>query len=257
FLTNLVVMGSVSQVTLSSSASPLIESASSIFGQVRPLSSIVMLVVGVGALLSILGADESGTIGTSRLAYAMSIDGLMPRVFSRSHSRFKTPYLGLIILCSTAFVASLFGGLVSLINASVFLLAFVYFMTCLSALLLPRKHPGSSKGIRFKIAIPVLGMIFSAVLMLLVEPMLIFISLVLLAAGIPIYIWLTPKKELHELRIAHLSREAILRRTYAQRKRFLALPLSRLIRMIYRSTGTSSAWTPGDKEESKNEGRAR
>ncbi|MDD1773015.1 MAG: APC family permease [Methanomassiliicoccales archaeon] len=257
FLTNLVVMGSVSQVTLSSSASPLIESASSIFGQVRPLSSIVMLVVGVGALLSILGADESGTIGTSRLAYAMSIDGLMPRVFSRSHSRFKTPYLGLIILCSTAFVASLFGGLVSLINASVFLLAFVYFLTCLSALLLPRKHPGSSKGIRFKIAIPVLGMIFSAVLMLLVEPMLIFTSLVLLTAGIPIYIWLTPKKELHELRIAHLSREAILRRTYAQRKRFLALPLNRLIRLIYRSTGTSSAWTPGDKEESKNEGRAR
>ena len=147
FLTNLVVLGAVNQSTLSSSRSPLVEAASSIFGQFGLLSWIIMLVVWVDALLSIMGADESGTIGTSRLAYAMSIAGLMPRAFSKLHGKYKTPYLGLIVLCSTAFIASLLGGLVALINTSVFLLAFVYFLTGLSALILTRKHPETSRKI--------------------------------------------------------------------------------------------------------------
>lgn len=248
FLTNLVVIGSISQSTLSSSASPLMDAASSMFGQYHLLSSVVILIVGVGALLSIMGADESGTIGTSRLAYAMSIDGLMPRAFSKLHGKYKTPYLGLAILCSTAFVASLLGGLVALINASVFLLAFVYFLTCISALILVRKHPETSRNLRWKVVVPVLGMAFSAVLMVLVEPTQILISLVLIAAGVPVYIWFTPKKELHELRMAYLSREAILKRAHAQRKRFLAYPLNRVIRIVYRLTDTSIAWVLGDKD---------
>lgn len=252
FLTNLAVMGSVDQATLSSSGSPLIESASSIFGQYQPLSSIIIAFVGVGALLSIMGADESGTIGTSRLAYAMSIDGLMPRAFSKIHGKYGTPYLGLIIICSTAFVASLLGGLVALINASVFLLSFVYFLTSLSSFVLTRKRPEASAKIRGKIAVPILGMAFSAVLMVLVDPLQILMSLALIAAGIPVYIWLTPKRELHELRVAYLSRDAILRRAYLQRKRFLAYPLNRFIRLIYKGTDTSIAWILQGKESPGN-----
>lgn len=255
FLTNLVVLGAVNQATLSSSSSPLIDATSSIFGQYQLISSIVMVVVGVGALLSIMGADESGTIGTSRLAYAMSIDGLMPRAFSKIHGKYGTPYLGLIMICSTAFVASLFGGLVALINASVFLLSFVYFLTCLSSSVLSRRHPEVSAKIRGKIAVPLLGMAFSAILMFLVDPLQIIMSVALIVAGIPVYIWLTPKRELHELRIVYLSRDAILRRAYLQRKRFLAYPLNRFIHLIYKWTDTSIAWILRGTEHSKNGGK--
>ena len=72
-LTNLVVVGSVSQQVLASSDTPLIEATKDIFNPGSLLASVMVLVVGVGALFSIIGADESGTIGTSRLAYAMAL----------------------------------------------------------------------------------------------------------------------------------------------------------------------------------------
>src|SRR3989442_1638086 len=184
------------------------------------------------------GADESGTVGTSRLAYAMSIDGLLPHVFSRKQKRFHTPYIGLIILCVTAYIASLLGGLSDLINSAVFLLALVYFATCLATIFLERKHPRISRELRGKIAIPVTGMIFSIVLMGLVSPRLIGISLILLAIGIPVYTFFSPQKELVELKDAFLSPDAISRRAYLQGQRFLAYPLQ-LIKRLRRRRSTT------------------
>lgn len=89
FLTNFVVVGAVGQNVLAGSSSPLIDAAKAMFSSPAALTEAIVLIVGVGALLSITGADESGTVGTSRLAYAMSIDGLLPEEFSRKHGRFK------------------------------------------------------------------------------------------------------------------------------------------------------------------------
>ncbi|TLZ94494.1 MAG: amino acid permease [Methanobacteriota archaeon] len=226
--TNFVVMGAVGGGALGVSTSPLIDAAHAMFSAPILLTNAVVIVVGLGALLSITGADESGTVGTSRLAYAMSIDGLLPETFSRSHSRFKTPYLGLIVLCLTAYVASLLGGLTDLISSAVFLLAFVYFMTCISTILLERKHPKVSRGLRGKRLIPVVGAFFSLVLMGLVNPLLIGISLILLAVGVPVYVFFSPRHELQDLKAAFWSAEAISRRAYSQGGRFLAYPLRRI-----------------------------
>jgi amino acid transporter len=67
-VTNFVVIGVVDQQTLASSPAPLIAVATRVFGGSIDLSALGAVVVGVGALISIMGADESGTIGTSRLA---------------------------------------------------------------------------------------------------------------------------------------------------------------------------------------------
>ena len=64
-LTNFVVICVVSQGTLSTSSSPLIATASTIFSSPVFLTVLAVGIVGVGALLSIVGSDESGTIGTS------------------------------------------------------------------------------------------------------------------------------------------------------------------------------------------------
>ncbi len=237
FLTNFVVIGSVGGSILASSSSPLIDAAYAMFGSPVLLTSVVVLVVAVGALLSITGADESGTVGTSRLVYAMSIDGLLPRAFSRTHARFKTPYVGLIVLCAAAYVASLLGGLTDLISSSVFLLAFVYFMTCISTLVLEKKHPQVSRGLRLKRAIPLAGALFSLTLMALVSPLLIAISLILLAVGIPIYVFFSPRSELQDLKAAYTSAEAISRRAVQQSQRFLAYPLHKMRRFLRRLAG--------------------
>src|SRR5207244_13259262 len=180
-LTSFFVIASVGGSALGASSSPLVDAARATYSSPALLTSVIVLVVGVGALLSITGADESGTVGTSRLAYAMSIDGLLPEVFSRKQKRFHTPYLGLVILCVTAYVASLMGTLSDLISSAVFLLAFVYFATCLSTIFLERKHPRLSSELRWKVAIPVVGMFFSVILMGLVSPRPFGSSLVFVA----------------------------------------------------------------------------
>ncbi len=224
-LTNFVVIGAVPRGTLASSSSPLIDATAAIFASPGILTAGAIGVVGVGALLSITGADESGTIGTSRLAYAMSLDGFLPKAFSRRHGRFRTPYVGLTVLCTAAYVASLVGGLAALINASVFLLAVAYLATCLSAMRLAKRHPRIASELRGKIVVPLLGAAFSVLLIVLVDPLQIAVSLALFAAGIPVYVFFAPKVEIPELKEVFLSADEIRRRALRQATRFLAYPL--------------------------------
>jgi len=200
------------------------------------------LIIGAGALVSISGADESGTLGTSRLAYAMSADGLLPRIFSKLHKSFRTPYIGLALICSTAFVASAIETLTELISASVFLLSFAYLATSASTILLTRKYPKSSMRLRGKKIIPILGIAFSFMLMTQVNLYQILTSCILLLVGIPIYVFFSPKHELHEVKEALLSREGYLTKAYEQGERFLAYPIRRLKWRIYRSRRIEKAW---------------
>lgn len=242
-VTNFVIIGTVNEVALASSPAPLTVAAAQIFSSPPSLSQIGSLIIGVGALVSIMGADESGTIGTSRLAFAMSLDGLLPKAFSRLHSSYHTPYIGLILLCTTALVASVIGTLSALINSSVFLLSFTYLATCVSTIVLERKHPQRSPRASGRLAVPVLGIAFSILLMSQVDWQEILVSLILLAVGVPLYVFFTPKKELHNLKEAFLDRDAILERAYDQGDRFLAHGLRHIKLLIYRHKGIEKAWS--------------
>lgn len=241
-LTNFAILGTVDQATLSSSQSPLMDAADVMFSGLGSLSVIVPIIIGIGALVSILGADESGTMGTSRLTYAMSLDGLLPHSMSRLHAKYQTPYIGLTIICGTAFIASVVGGLAGLIRASVFFLAFAYLATCASTIRLQRKFPEIAKNETGRNALPYVGIGFSALLLVLVEPTSIAVSVVLLFVGVPIYTFFTPKRELFELKAKFLSREAVLIRANEQGDRFLAYPVRRVIRLYYRLIGRTRAW---------------
>ena len=94
----------------------------------------------------------------------------------------------------------------------------------------------------------VVGAGFSIVLMALVGPMLIGVSLLLLC-GLPIYILFSPKKELHDLKGAFFSREAILRRTYDQGERFLAYPWRRILWLSYRIRHGTKPWVVHEDRE--------
>jgi len=242
-ITNFVVLGVVDRATLASSQAPLTVAAANILGFSPILAWIGSLVVGVGALISIMGADESGTIGTSRLAFAMSVDGLLPHVFSRLHKTYRTPYVALAVLCSTAFIASILGTLSALVNSSVFLLSFAYLATGVSTYLLERKHPRLTEKQAGRLLIPVFTVIFSLMLMTQVTEQQILVSLILLAIGLPVYMFFSPKKELEELRAALLSRDVILERTYHQEEVFLAYVLRRIKLLIYRHKGIEKAWS--------------
>jgi len=104
------------------------------------LALIGGLIVGGGALISVAGSDESGMIGTSRLGYALAVDGLFPSVFAKVHPKFETPYLGITIQAVTAPISSTVGDLGMLVATSDFFIAIANVATSASVFSL-RKNP--------------------------------------------------------------------------------------------------------------------
>jgi basic amino acid/polyamine antiporter, APA family len=80
----------------------------------------------LGGLTAVLGisvllvAANAGIVGISRIAYAMSEGGVIPKVFGRVHSRYRTPYISIIAFSSIAI------GVVVAFSAQLGLLAEMY-----------------------------------------------------------------------------------------------------------------------------------
>jgi amino acid transporter len=130
---NFVAFGSVNWNELSRSTFPLVLVGSLVLGYIGATF------VGVGALTSVSGSSAAFSLGVSRLSYALSLKGLFPKVFSNVHKKYKTPYMALIIQGIIAFILSAYGGLIQLISFSVFNLAFMYILVCLSFIVLKKE----------------------------------------------------------------------------------------------------------------------
>jgi amino acid transporter len=193
-------------------------------------------VVGVGALFSVAGSDESGMIGTSRLAYALAVDGLFPNLFAKIHPKFQTPYLAIVVQAATALVASVMGNLGMLIASSVFFMAIAYLATSASIFHLKKNLERRSR-LQGGPVIPILGIVFSLFLISQCTIVEITTGLTLLIVGIPIYVKYSPKREMAELKEALLSRDSLLRSAYRQEGRFLAHALRHLRRIYARIAG--------------------
>jgi APA family basic amino acid/polyamine antiporter len=235
--TNVILFGVRSYNLLSSDNAPLATATNTVLSSIPALALVGGAIVGIGALISVAGSDESGMIGTSRLGFALAADGLFPRIFAKIDPRFKTPYLGIIVQAITALIAAVIGKLDMLIATSVFFMAISYMATCGSIFSLRRKGTKAEFHLKGGLFIPILGAIFSLYLMTQCAPTQIALGLILLSAGVPIYIKYSPKKEITELKEALLSRESIMKRAYSQEERFLANALRHIKRFYRKITG--------------------
>ncbi|WP_411286689.1 amino acid permease [Phenylobacterium sp.] len=99
------------------------------------------LLIKVGAVAGLTSVMLILTYGQSRVFYAMARDGLLPRFFATLHDKFRTPWIGTIVLgVIIAVTASLLpitilGDLVSLGTACAF------GIVCLSVMYLRTTHP--------------------------------------------------------------------------------------------------------------------
>jgi len=66
------------------------------------LSTILKPLIAILAGTILLIATNAGLMGISRLAFSMGSHNLVPRVLSRIHPRFKTPYISIIIFSVVA-----------------------------------------------------------------------------------------------------------------------------------------------------------
>ena len=240
-VTNAVIFGVMRYSSLALSPAPLATATNTALLAIPALALIGTIIVGGGALISVAGSDESGMIGTSQLGYALAADGLFPSAFAKIHPKYKTPYLGVIIQAITALAAAIIGNLTLLIATSVFFMAIAYLATSGSIFSLHRKGMKAQFHLKGGFLIPSLGIIFSIYLMTQCTLSQIGLGLVLLLAGVPIYIIYSPKKEIAELKQELLSTESIVKRARSQEERFLANILMHIKRFYRRETGKKKA----------------
>ena len=176
-------------------------------------------VTSAGALVSVSGSDESGMLGTARLSYAMAVDGLFPKFFARVHSKFKTPYVALMVQGIIALALSLFSRLGDLISFAVFNLAFSFLLVSLSFAVLKKDREKGLYGQRF---LPWLGVAICLYLLYSAGWVNIIIGSVVVLIGIPVYIYFSPKTHMHPLKEIFVSESAILARNLDRKYRFLA-----------------------------------
>lgn len=212
-LTNFVIFGVVNWSDLSKTNVPLVLASTITIGAVGGL------IIGIGAMVSVSGSNESGMLGVARLSYAMSIKGLFPRIFSKVHSKYKTPYMALTIQGIIAFFLSIFGDIRGLISFSVFNLAFSFLLVCLSLLVLKKDSEHRLSG---QHVLPLVGIAICIFLLYSTSLVDKIIGSVVILLGIPLYVFFSPKVDIHHLKEAFLSEEAIFARRLERHERFLA-----------------------------------
>jgi APA family basic amino acid/polyamine antiporter len=136
----------------------------------------VRLVVLLGALTGMLSSLLVYQLGQSRVWFSMSRDGLLPKIFSRVHNRFRTPAFSTWV---AGFVVAIPSGLFdigTLADLSNIGTLFAFVLVSIGVLVLRIREPERRRG--FRVAggpiIPVLSIVFC----------------VLLMSGLPIITWL-------------------------------------------------------------------
>jgi len=225
--TNTILFGVRNWSLLGNDTAPLATATASMLSSNATIALLGGAIVGVGALISVAGSDESGMLGTSRLGYALAADGLFPKLFARVHSRFKTPYMSIAIQSVIAVLAAVVGNLSMLISVSVFFMAVAYLATSGSIFAFRSKYQTQQFHLRGGPLIPILGIIFSLLLISQCTLTQIGLGVLLLLAGIPIYIKYSPKKEIAEIKETLLTR-ALIKEIYTKERTFLAHALVHL-----------------------------
>jgi basic amino acid/polyamine antiporter, APA family len=121
------------------------------------------LLVKVGIIAGFTSVMLVMLLGQSRVFFSMSKDGLVSRIFSDIHPKFRTPWRSNLLFC--LFVAPLGGFLplkvVGHMTSIGTLFAFV--IVCASVLVMRRTHPDMPRPFRTPLVplVPVLGMLWN------------------------------------------------------------------------------------------------
>lgn len=223
--TNFIVYGVVDWKDLAATHTPLVLVGATLLG------SAGAILMSVGALFSVSGSNESGMIGTSRLSYAMAIDGLFPRIFARIHPVYQTPVTGILVQGSIAFLLSLVSSIPGLISFSVFNLAFAFLLTCFACIVLQEE----TARIRQK-ALPLAGIFICFFLIVSGGLANTLLGLAAVLAGIPLYALFSPKEDIHHLKRLFLSEEAVFLRRIEQKEQYLG-NLIQMVQRLFRHHG--------------------
>ncbi|HVF82336.1 MAG TPA: amino acid permease [Flavisolibacter sp.] len=151
---------------------------------------IVAILAGYASVILVM------LMGQSRVFYSMSRDGLLPKVFSEVHPKFRTPFksnLMFMIFVSlfAAFVPARVVGEMTSIGT-----LFAFILVCIGVMVLRKNEPDAPRAFRTPLVplVPILG-IFTCLFMMVFLPLDTWIRLLVwMLIGFDVYAWYGMRK---------------------------------------------------------------
>jgi APA family basic amino acid/polyamine antiporter len=134
------------------------------------------LVVTFGALVGMISSLLVGQFGQARIWFAMSRDGLLPRLFSRVHKVFQTPYVSTWIAGFAVGIPAGFWDIDTLAELSNIGTLFAFIVVSAGVIVLRRTHPERPRSFRTP-WVPLM-------------PLLSIGCCLMLMAGLPLLTWI-------------------------------------------------------------------
>jgi APA family basic amino acid/polyamine antiporter len=130
-------------------------------------------------------------MGQTRVFFSMSRDGLIPKIFSEVHPKFRTPAKSniLFVVFVSLFSAFVPGRVVGEMTSIGTLFAFI--LVCVGVLIMRKKMPNAPRGFRTPLVplVPILG-IATCLFMMVFLPLDTWLRLIVwLLIGFAIYFW--------------------------------------------------------------------
>ncbi|GGQ56905.1 APC family permease [Streptomyces flaveolus] len=174
-LVGLAASAAVPTSRLAESSGPLLEVVKEAGGvPTRLFGAVALVAVANGALLT--------GIMSSRLAYGMARDGLLPAALTKVLPGRRTPWAAIAVTTLPAMLLALTGSVATLASTLVLLLLVVFFMVNTAVLVL-RRDQGGADHFRTPTVLPVLGAASCVVLATQIEAEVWLRGLVVVAVG--------------------------------------------------------------------------
>lgn len=133
---------------LASSKTPLADAAGNFMG------SFGAAFIAVGALISILGNLNGGFLAASRLPFAMAEQKELPQIIAKTHEKFHTPYVSIILTSAVIFLLTLYSSFLSAVTIATVTRLLVYATTCLSLPVFRRRENAPKAEFTSPLGIP-------------------------------------------------------------------------------------------------------
>ena len=110
-------------------------------------AGVILVLGGIGGILTSWNAF---IVGASRVIFALSESSRIPKVFSKIHPKYQTPYVAILSLGILSAAATLFGRtiLVWLINTGSFAVTVAFLLVAISFLVLRKREPEMERPFR-------------------------------------------------------------------------------------------------------------
>ena len=143
----------------------------------------------LGSLLGLTSVILVMLLGQSRVFYSMSRDGLLPKLFSDVHPKFRTPWRSNLLLMTFVSLGAAFTPIAELGNLTSIGTLFAFVLVCIGVIIMRKTDPGLARPFRtpWVPLFPILGVLINFLLMLSLNKLTWIAFLTWMAIGLIVY----------------------------------------------------------------------